>query len=98
MADIDKDELIRLNPAFKRNITRGGPSHLLVPTQKAERLTTSLAQIQPSDITEFQEYRVRKGDSLHGIASRYQLSSAELKEANDLSGNKLSVGQTLTIP
>ncbi|MEK1940937.1 MAG: LysM peptidoglycan-binding domain-containing protein [Pseudomonas sp.] len=98
MADMDRDELIQLNPAFKRQITRGGPSHLLVPAQKAQRLTATLAQIQPSDITDFQEYRVRKGDSLHGIASRYKLSADELKEANAISGNNLSVGQTLTIP
>lgn len=98
MADIDKDELIQLNPAFKKNITRGGPLQLLVPTEKAERLTNTLAQIEPSNMVDFQEYRVRKGDSLHGIANRYQLSTNDLKEANDLNGNNLSVGQTLSIP
>ena len=43
-------------------------------------------------------YTVKSGDSLSVIAQRYGVSVANIKKANDMSGNVLSVGQTLTIP
>jgi membrane-bound lytic murein transglycosylase D len=42
-------------------------------------------------------YRVRSGDSLYTIARRYRITVAALKEWNRLSGNKIRVGQRLTI-
>lgn len=42
IANVDPDELHRLNPAFTRKITTlDGPRHLLVPVEKADRLTAS---------------------------------------------------------
>lgn len=38
-ANIDEDELIQLNPAFKKRMTVDGPQQLLVPTAKAQLLT-----------------------------------------------------------
>jgi membrane-bound lytic murein transglycosylase D len=42
-------------------------------------------------------YVVRKGDTLYNIASRYNISVASLKSANDLKDNNVSVGQRLSI-
>lgn len=98
MADLDADELYQLNPAFKRRITMDGPQQLLVPTQKAEQLVASLSSLAPQDLVEWQEYRVRNGDNLQAIANRYQVSVASIKEINGLSGNRLRVGQSLSIP
>ncbi|MFP6850736.1 MAG: LysM peptidoglycan-binding domain-containing protein [Pseudomonas sp.] len=98
MADLDEDELYLLNPAFKKGITLDGPQRLLVPTEKAELLTANLALMKPQDLVDWQQYRVRSGDSLHGIASRHQLTVATLKDINRLSSNRLSIGQILSIP
>ncbi|MGH8433009.1 MAG: transglycosylase SLT domain-containing protein, partial [Pseudomonas sp.] len=70
MADVDEDELYQLNPAFKKRITLDGPQQLLVPTEKAELLAANLSMMKPQDLVDWQEYRVRTGDSLHGIANR----------------------------
>ncbi len=43
-------------------------------------------------------YRVRKGDSLWGIARRNATSVASLKRVNDLESSKIIVGQVLMIP
>lgn len=96
--DLDEDELYQLNPAFKRRITRDGPQHLLVPLDKAETVQAGLATLKPQEIAAAQQYRVRKGDSLHSIAQRYRLTVAELKSANRLSANRLRNGQVLAIP
>ncbi len=43
-------------------------------------------------------YTVKAGDTLYGIASKYGVSVDELKSANNLSSNTLSIGMTLVIP
>ncbi len=44
------------------------------------------------------EYRVRRGDTLSGIARQHRVSVADLRAANDLSGDRIVVGTTLRIP
>ena len=44
------------------------------------------------------EYRVARGDTLSGIAHRFSVPLADLKSYNRLSGSKIMIGQTLTIP
>ena len=43
-------------------------------------------------------YTVKKGDSLYSIAKKYNISVEELKAANNLSSNLLTIGQVLVIP
>lgn len=50
------------------------------------------------DIKESNIYTVKKGDSLWLIANKYGTTVDELKNANDLKSNTLSIGQTLIIP
>jgi membrane-bound lytic murein transglycosylase D len=42
-------------------------------------------------------YKVRKGDSLSGIAMRYNVSVAELRKWNNLTSNNINAGQTLKL-
>jgi membrane-bound lytic murein transglycosylase D len=98
MADLDEDELYLLNPAFKKGVTLDGPQHLLVPTDKAELLTANLLLMKPQKLVDWQQYRVRSGDSLHSIANRHQLTVSTLKDINKLSSNHLRIGQLLSIP
>lgn len=98
MADVDKDELYQLNPAFKRGITLDGPRHLLVPVDKADELNKSLASLDPDSLVQWQNYQVRNGDSLHGIANRHHVTINTLRDINKLPGNGVRVGQTLLIP
>lgn len=98
MADLDEDELYLLNPAFKKGITLDGPKHLLIPTDKAELLTANLSLMKPQEQVDWQQYRVRSGDSLHTIANRHQLTVNTLKDINKLSSNNLRIGQVLSIP
>lgn len=53
-ADIDEDELIQLNPAFKKRMTVDGPKQLLVPTAKAQLLTDSLSNLKPEELVSLQ--------------------------------------------
>lgn len=48
--------------------------------------------------TAITEYRIRRGDTLSGVARRNQVSVTDLKRANGLTNDRLVVGQTLQIP
>ncbi len=98
ITDIDEDELLLLNPAYKKGVTLDGPQHLLVPAAMADQFENNLALYKPQKRIDWQEYKVRPGDSLHGIANRFYLTVNTLKEINQLSSNHLRVGQVLSIP
>jgi len=49
-AGIDEAELLGLNPAFLKKVTRDGPAHLLVPRAKARMLSVSLAKMYDEDL------------------------------------------------
>lgn len=44
------------------------------------------------------EHRAERGDTLSGIAARYQVSLSRLRAANDLRNDVIQVGQVLKIP
>lgn len=98
LARVQEDELVQLNPAYKQGIVMGGPKHLLVPLDNAQRLKEKLASIKPSDHMQWQQYTVRSGDNLSVIANRYQVPLALIKDINKLPSNSLRIGQVLNIP
>ncbi|MFC3283165.1 N-acetylmuramoyl-L-alanine amidase [Litchfieldella rifensis] len=44
------------------------------------------------------EYRIQPGDTLSEIAARHQIPLAQLKQANEINGDVIRVGQVLRIP
>lgn len=44
------------------------------------------------------QYTVESGDTVSGIAERFGVSSDAIRSANDLDGDDIFIGQTLTIP
>ena len=44
------------------------------------------------------QYVIARGDTLSGIAQRFNVSLSDLKRSNGISGSRIMVGQTLVIP
>jgi len=45
-----------------------------------------------------QAHIVKKGETLYNLSKRYNVKISEIRSANNLTGNKIDLGQTLTIP
>lgn len=112
LADMPEDELFQLNPAFKQRIAVDGPQHLLVPVDKAEALSSSIASLPPSPLRPLaaepeskpavrraavRRHTVRSGDNLWEVARRYRVDVADLQRWNGLKGQRLRIGQTLLV-
>ncbi|MBD8070497.1 peptidoglycan endopeptidase [Bacillus sp. PS06] len=69
---------------------------------KPGQILTVKASVSPSTqqptSTSTSIYTVKSGDSLWGIATKYNTTVAELKSLNQLPSDSLSIGQTLKIP
>jgi membrane-bound lytic murein transglycosylase D len=98
LADLSKEDLIALNPAYHRAVTNAdGPGYLLVPTDRAERLREGLAALSPSQRVPKIYYTVHRGDTVSTVARKLGVTQNELRAANRIKGNLLRVGQELVI-
>ncbi|MFD1801392.1 murein transglycosylase D [Mixta tenebrionis] len=104
MAGLPIAKLKNYNTGYKRGSTApNGPHYIMVPKANVAQLRNSLASgdiaaVQPTRLAANSagSYKVRSGDTLSGIASRVGVSVKELQRANNLRGNTIKPGQTLT--
>ena len=104
MAGLSVAKLKNYNTGYKRGATApNGPHYIMVPKANVAQLRNSLASgdiaaVQPTRLatTGGSSYKVRNGDTLSGIASRMGVSVKALQRANNLRGNTIKPGQTLT--
>ncbi len=98
---LDPGTLIQLNPELRRNASPDAPYELKVPLGTGPELLASLPDIPkwtPPSLS-YGVHRVRRGETLSGIASRYRTSVHELMALNHLrSANRLWPGQQLQVP
>lgn len=104
------EELKSLNPALRPRVWRSGriPGGFLLrlPTGAADQVAAVLEKAEPMADAPVRvaengtmRYRVRRGDALSTIASRFGVSSRSLAAANSISNrHMIRVGQVLSIP
>jgi membrane-bound lytic murein transglycosylase D len=93
-------ELKRRNPELLRDITPSYVSEysLRIPAAADEALLAGLERIPANKIPKYNEYRVRRGDSLYAIALRHRTTVAAIRRANGLRSNLIRPGMHLVIP
>ena len=99
MAKISLDELYLLNPGFNQWATSPDGPHLLnVPTEKATAFKLNLTSLPAEKRINWVRYKIKSGDSVSVIASRYKTTSKVLREVNSLRGNSIRAGKILLVP
>jgi len=100
--------IIVVSLAFQSGIVGGGTDRPTKPAVKPSKVgsrsprpTSSVARTSSTPVTsvDARAYTVRTGDSLSGIAARFDVTVAEIEELNaDRDLTTLHPGQTLNIP
>ena len=99
LADMNVEELRQLNPGFNRWATApNGPHRLLLPLDKAAIFATQVAALSPEDRVHWVRHRVRRGETLGGIAHHYRTTIRVLRQLNKIRGHLIRAGHYLVIP
>ncbi|MFZ1547557.1 MAG: transglycosylase SLT domain-containing protein [Candidatus Nitrotoga sp.] len=99
LADISLDEFRALNPAHNRPVILHENSEvILLPVDKVETFRANLAS-NSLPLVSWQAYKIRKGEHLNELATRFGLSPEALRSVNGLSTRlKVNTGQMLLVP
>ncbi|OIN07672.1 LysM peptidoglycan-binding domain-containing protein [Oceanisphaera psychrotolerans] len=99
LAGMNRKQLKHLNPAFKRAATSPARNaEILVPVAHAQGFEIAMADLPEQERKAYQRYQVQGGDSLGRIARRNGTSIEAIRQANNLRGTTIRVGQTLMLP
>ena len=101
LAETDVATIEHLNrDLLYRSTAPGGPHDVAIPAGVAEAFRTNLASAIAKDETLYRPivtYVVKSGDTVSEIAANFRLSSGELRQLNNLNGNRIRIGQKLKV-
>lgn len=91
-ARLPVSEFLALNPGYNRPlILAQGEQHILVPATVAEAFTARLND-PDAHLVSWRPHRLRRGESLASVASRYGMSSEEFKRVNGIAARRVVAG------
>ena len=91
---ISIDELYRNNPGAELGIKIGDRLKI-----KADNKTEKVAEVSEQQDTTFMLHKVKKQETLYGIARMYQTTPAEIETLNpDIAGRSIQVDEMLKVP
>jgi membrane-bound lytic murein transglycosylase D len=97
-AGVDEDAIKELNPELLRGSTPPGAYTLRVPVGRGLETQRRLAQVAPGQRTDFQIYKLRKGDTLAKVAKRFHVAPEDLLDTNHLAQAEFRPGRRIQIP
>lgn len=99
LAGVPPEDIYKLNPGFNQWATHpDGPHELLIPLDKVEAFRTQLAMLPDTERVGWVRHKIRTGESLGSIASRYRTTINTIRVANNIRGNMIRAGDSLLIP
>lgn len=101
-ADIDYDQLKRLNAGYLQKIIPNGGQHagafLLVPKDKKNIVSALLSNQSLQPLIDSLPYKIKSGDNLALIAKRHNTTVAEIKMLNSRTSDLIIAGDTIKVP
>ena len=99
LAGLKPETIYELNPGFNQWATDpSGPHYLLLPVGVSDRFITQLESLDQDDLVRWDRYKIRRGDNLYKIASRYKIEVAVLMEINGLASDLIFAGKEIMVP
>ena len=99
LAGLKPETIYELNPGFNQWATDpSGPHYLLLPIGVSDRFVTQLDSLDQSDLVRWDRYKIRRGDNLYKIASRYKIEVAVLMEINGMETDLIFAGKEIMVP
>lgn len=98
--DLKVEDLYDANPALIRGVTPGGRSYRLkVPLGYGEKAKDALDSIPEQERKRLHRHRLARGETLSGLAKRYDTTVRALMTANNIRDpRRLRAGKVLMIP
>ena len=100
-AEVSLEELISLNPELRRKSTppRIKGYSLLLPKGTKERFNKNFAELPETERTGYVRHKVKRGEALSTIATKYGVSVREIVSLNNIRNrNSIRAGKLLVIP
>lgn len=85
--DVPVDDIVKANPGIEKGVKEG--FQYLIPVGKSE--------VEVEDGTKLRYHEVAKGETLYGIARKYDVAVTSLEKYNPDASSGIKVGQLLTI-
>jgi membrane-bound lytic murein transglycosylase D len=99
LAEMDLEDFRFLNPAHNKPVIKAdGSETIVLPLDRVEAFHRNL-QAHDQPFVTWQTYTLKRHDEPAAIAKKHDITLAQLKEANGITGKKKFVpGQTLLVP
>jgi membrane-bound lytic murein transglycosylase D len=98
---VDLEDLQKLNPELRTEVTPGGPGgyDLKVPVGAQVAVLTAFAAAPTARPPSYRRYTARRGDTIASVARKFKVAPASLSSANGLPQNaSLKKGKVVLIP
>jgi peptidoglycan lytic transglycosylase D len=99
LAEMPVEEFIALNPGFSRPVIRAEMTQRIVlPADRVEIFHENLTKYDDKSLVSWQTYQPRKGDTLEGIAKKFGVGVAQLKEVNGIAPRARAMPAIMVVP
>ena len=99
LAEMPVEEFIALNPGFSRPIIRAELTpRIVLPADRVETFHENLIKYDDKSLVSWQAYQPKKGDTLEGIAKKFGVSMAQLKEVNGIGPRARGMPAMMVVP
>ncbi|WP_198781183.1 LysM peptidoglycan-binding domain-containing protein [Shewanella putrefaciens] len=97
-AGLSKAEFKTYNPGFRQGVIPSkGKYQIALPLENIGQYQENHDKLYAQKRYDSQSYIVKSGDSLGEIAAKFDISVSALKQANNLTSDRIKVGQELTL-
>ena len=99
LAELPQDEFLALNPQHNRPVIAGADEYtILLPIDKAEIFAAKL-DLMDQPLVSWQAYKLKAGETLPQVASRYSMSVETLRTINGIGPRaKVPAGHAILVP